>query len=163
MDQNTSSLNNKGTGTNSTTTVYGNGKTGQKPYKEFKSNKSTGQKNAKNKNNESGNSHFSNKQGNSFKGAIKEMNGHVFQLYSEATHKNQFTRTIDELSRYVGLHFKKYPADIKRMITTLTETIFEEPQDIEDGATKVRKRIWEAKVDLYAAQESAYITNKCAL
>ena len=51
-----------------------------------------------------------------FKGKVPEMNGHVFQCHGEATEKNQFASTMEELSSYVGLHFKHHPADIKRMI-----------------------------------------------
>ena len=91
------------------------------------------------------------------------MNGHVFQLYGEAAHKNQFTRTLDELAGYIGLNFKYYPADIKRMAITLNETEIELPKDPPENATKFQTRLWEKDVDLYATQIRAYRSNKCAL
>jgi hypothetical protein len=59
---------------------------------------------------------------NTFTGTVTEMNGQVFQCYGEATEKNQFARTMEELNSYVGLHFKNHPADIKKMIKTLEDT-----------------------------------------
>ena len=49
-----------------------------------------------------------NKNGSSFRGAIKDMNGHVFQLHGEAVQKNQCSRTIDEIAGYIVLSFKKF-------------------------------------------------------
>ena len=103
------------------------------------------------------------KTNSNFRGSVKEMNGHVFQLHSEAVHKNQYSRTIDELASYIGIHFKRYPADVKRMTLTLTETIIPRPKDPPESATKFDIRLWEKDVDLYATRLDAYRTNKCTL
>ena len=39
-----------------------------------------------------------------FKGSVKEMNGHVFQCFGETSNKNQFNRTVEELDGYIGIH-----------------------------------------------------------
>ena len=104
-----------------------------------------------------------NKNGSSFRGAIKDMNGHVFQLHGEAVQKNQYSRTIDEIAGYIGLNFKKFPADIKKMVTTLTETKIVKPIALSSSADSIDKRIWENEVDMYATQIAAYKNNKCAL
>jgi hypothetical protein len=91
------------------------------------------------------------------------MNGHVFQCYGEATEKNQFARTTDELDTYVGLHFKKHPIDIKRMIKTMSDTNIPLPKDHEKDATKTAIRVWEKEVDMLVLRRSTYETNKCAL
>ena len=104
-----------------------------------------------------------NKVTSTFRGTVKEMNGHVLQMYGEATHKNQYSRTIKEIASYVGLHFKRYPADIKRMATTLTETVIERPNDLPEPPSKFDIRLWEKDDDLYATQVDAYRNNKCTL
>jgi hypothetical protein len=100
---------------------------------------------------------------NAFKGTVKEMNGHVFQCYGEATEKNQFARTVDELDTYVGLHFKKHPIDMKRMIKSMTDTIIPTPTDHADTATKTEIRIWEKEVDMMVLRRVTYDANKCTL
>ena len=70
------------------------------------------------------------------------MNGHVFQLHGEAVQKNQYSRTIDEIAGYIGLNFKKFPADIKKMVTTLTETKIAKPIALSSSADSIDKRIW---------------------
>ena len=134
------------------------GKGGKNGYRPGRNNNST----QGNKQGKSGDSTGA-KPTNAFRGAVKEMNGHVFQVYGEAVHKNQFTRTLDALAGYIGLNLKYYPADIKRMVTTLTETYIEKPINPPDEPTKFEMRLWGKDVDLYATQLRAYKSNKCAL
>jgi hypothetical protein len=82
---------------------------------------------------------------NTFKGTVTEMNGHVFQCYGEAIEKNQFARTVEELDSYVGLHFKYHPADIKKMIKNMEDTVVAVPDDHDSQATKTVIHIWERK------------------
>lgn len=59
---------------------------------------------------------------------MKEMIGHVFQLHGETTQKNQFMQTVEELAGHAALtNFKHHLSDIKRMITTIKDTIIELP------------------------------------
>ena len=87
------------------------------------------------------------------------MNGHVFQCYGEATEKNQFARTIEELDAYVGLQFKNHPGDVKKMIKTMQDTKIILPKD----ASKTVVHIWEKEVDIYVKRPEFYKSNKCAL
>jgi hypothetical protein len=92
------------------------------------------------------------------------MNGHVFQCYGEATEKNQFARTMEELDGYIGLHFKHNPADIKKMIKTMDDTSLAMPKDHEEYATKTEIHIWGKEVDMLVKQRETYNNNnKCAL
>ena len=56
--------------------------------------------------------------GAAFKGMTAEMNGHVFQTYSEAENKNQFKNTCEALSRYVSKKLK-YSRDMSMPFTSL--------------------------------------------
>jgi hypothetical protein len=98
-----------------------------------------------------------------FKGTVKEMNGHVFQCHGETKVQNQYTRTLEELDSYVGLHFKYSPGDIKKMIKSMTDTEQTLPADPKDKASKTEKRIWEKEVDSYCKRKDTYISNKIAL
>jgi hypothetical protein len=111
---------------------------------------------------------------NSFKGTIKDMNGHVFQCYGEGTASNQFfARTLEELDGYVGLHFKHNPADIKKMIRKMTDTVFDMPPAPEPtpGTTETATAtisasaqvFWKQEVDMYFREKNMYDNNKCAL
>jgi hypothetical protein len=101
------------------------------------------------------------------------MNGHVFQCYGEGTASNQFARTLEELDGYVGLHFKHNPADIKKMIRKMTDTVFDMPLAPEPtpGATETAtatvsasaKVFWKQEVDMYFRKKNMYENNKCAL
>jgi hypothetical protein len=100
---------------------------------------------------------------NAFKGTIKEMNGHVFQCHGESNEKNQFARTVEELSNYVGLHFKHNPDDIKKMIQNMADTVLTPPNDPAANASQTLTLIWSKEVDLYVKKKDTYKTNKCAL
>ena len=97
-----------------------------------------------------------------FKGAEKSMNGHVYQLYGEAAHQNQFTRTTQELIGYIGTNFKK-PSYIMEMVTSLTETVFVKPDYPENTADAFQVKVWDRETDKYDALVSAYKDNKTAL
>ena len=98
-----------------------------------------------------------------FEGTVPETNRHVFQCHSEATQKNHFTCSMEELDNYVGLHFKHHPADIQKMIRSMNNTTIAIPKDHEEKASKTRIRIWEKEVDLYMKRQELYNSNKRAL
>ena len=50
-----------------------------------------------------------------FKGAIAELNGHVFEVGSETTKSNQFARTVEEIGGYMARKYD-YGGDIARML-----------------------------------------------
>lgn len=105
--------------------------------------------------------------GTSFKGAFKEMNGHVFQLFGESVHKNQFSRTMEELEGYVGVNFKKYPEDITKMVATLQDTIIEKPKppklEITGKFDLVDSKIFDKEIEHYVTRLQAYKSNKCSM
>ena len=90
------------------------------------------------------------------KGTIKEMNGHVFQCHGESNEKNQFARTVEELSNYVGLHFKHNPDDIKKMIQNMADTVLTPPNDPAANASQTLTLIWSKEVDLYIKKKDTY-------
>jgi hypothetical protein len=53
---------------------------------------------------------------NSFRGTVKEMNGHIFQCHGKSTEQNQFGRTMEELKNYIGLYIKNFQHDMKKMV-----------------------------------------------
>lgn len=81
--------------------------------------------------------------GAAFKGMTAEMNGHVFQTYSEAENKNQFKNTCEALSRYVSKKLK-YPGDMSMLFTSLKEPAIEEPKKLTDEERKdeFKKTLW---------------------
>ena len=93
-----------------------------------------------------------------FEGTVPETNRHVFQCHSEATQKNHFTCSMEELDNYVGLHFKHHPANIKKMIRSMNSTTIAIPKDHEEKASKTRIHIWEKEVDLYMKRQESYNT-----
>jgi hypothetical protein len=98
-----------------------------------------------------------------FKGSVKEMNGHVFQCYGEtSSNKTQFNRTIEELDGYVGINFK-HSEDIKKMVKTMEDKEFTEPKDPKDDATKTQLKIWEKSVENYVKRTDTYEDNKSTL
>lgn len=98
-----------------------------------------------------------------FEGVVKEMNGHVFQLYGVAVRKNQFMCTVKELTVYLALHFKHHPANVKRIIVTMNDTKIKVPDDVQEGATRMRIKIWGKEIALHIHRKEAYKCNKCAL
>jgi hypothetical protein len=91
------------------------------------------------------------------------MNGHVFQCYGEATEKNQYARTVEELEVYIGTHVKRNATDLKKMVRTMADTELERPTDLSDKCGQTDTAIWKAEVDMYVKQREAYRENKCAL
>ena len=51
----------------------------------------------------------------SFKGAVADLNGHVFELGSEMSKNNQYNRTVEKISNYVARKYG-YSGDISRLI-----------------------------------------------
>ena len=100
---------------------------------------------------------------NTFKGTVTDMNGHVFQCYGKATEKNQFARTMKELSNYVGLHFKHHSADIKKMLQLMADATLTPPSDPSPSATLTENLIWQKEVDMFVKRRETYSNNKCAL
>ena len=58
-----------------------------------------------------------------FKGAIAELNGHVFEVHSESVKSSQFQRTVDELSMYMARKYE-HGGDISMMLSDMQEFDF---------------------------------------
>ena len=85
-----------------------------------------------------------------FRGAYKEMKGHVYQLFGETTttQQNQFARTTEELQVYVASKFKK-PTDIPHLIRNLAETPITKPDPLNDESPQYKIEIWKRESDKY--------------
>ena len=95
-----------------------------------------------------------------FKGDNEEMKGHVFQLRSESNSLLQFTKTQEQLVRYVTSHCKR-SLDIKWMVKHLEEKVFSEPVEPTNIInTKVKERVFEKMIDAYMAKQSQYDEDK---
>jgi hypothetical protein len=68
---------------------------------------------------------------------------------------------MEELDSYV--HFTHHPADIKKMIKLMKNTMLVMPKDHDEEATKPDIHIWEKEVDMFVKQQETYNNNKCAL
>ena len=97
---------------------------------------------------------------NTFMGGIPKMNGHVFQCHGETKEKSQFSRTIDKLQIYIGVHMKHGAADLKKMVCTMVNSTFTQPTNISGSAMKTQTAIWQAEVDLFVKRKEAYCENK---
>lgn len=124
-----------------------------------------------------------------FKGGETKMNGHVFQLHDESNTPGQFTRTKQELSRFVQ---EKYPHghDIVHLITMQEECDINAnmPEDLkptkvkitdaqgdpildangeqkieEQEPSQVEKELWKEDVKAFGEQRRAYGKNKKSL
>ena len=97
-----------------------------------------------------------------FKGSVKELNGHVFQCYGETSNKNQFNRTVEELDGYIGINLK-HSEDIKKMVKKMTDMVITVPTDLKSTATKTELKIWDKTVGSYVKRIDLYIENKSTL
>ena len=98
-----------------------------------------------------------------FKRAYEEGKGHVFQCYNETPTRNQFEKTLRQLSRYADTTFNN-ARDIKAMLQSLKETIFSPLQDPPfANSSRTEVRIWEKEVDLYMDRKTDYDENKWSL
>jgi hypothetical protein len=57
------------------------------------------------------NKNNNNKTTSDFRGHTKEMNGHVFECFHEGTKQNQFTKSLEALSKYIAKNIKN-PKDM---------------------------------------------------
>ena len=101
---------------------------------------------------------------NAFKGAMSELNGHVFELGSETNKSNQFNRTIEEINNYMARKYD-YGGDMAKLLRERAELDLtpSKPLHPGDSADKTDLRIWEKQVDKYVERMNAYTNNKHAL
>lgn len=98
------------------------------------------------------------------KGAIAELNGHVFEVHSESVKSSQFQRTVDELSMYMARKYK-HGRDISMMLSNMEEFDFTTVK-LKAPATSgdvVDQRIFEKQIDLHVKRLAQYDQNKRAL
>ena len=94
-----------------------------------------------------------------FEGETPDMNGHVFQTYSESQDKRQFTKTMEALQHYVNKHCK-FPRDMADLFQLKTPTVTE-PADISssDANNKLKIFKWTEKAKAYLKHDQALKDN----
>ena len=84
------------------------------------------------------------------------MKGHVFILKSKCKSVLEFSKTQDQLVRYVTTHFKR-SEDIKWMIKNLKETEFEEPKmPTKYNNADINKLMFNKMVENFMSREASY-------
>lgn len=101
---------------------------------------------------------------NTFKGAISDLNGHVYEVHNEASKANQYQRTTTkEIAAYVN-RTMKYGKDIRYLIEHLQEVDFDALKPTMSGSgNKVDEMILQQEVNSYIKRRDLYETNKDAL
>ena len=94
-----------------------------------------------------------------FIGKYPDMHGNVFQCHNETDRRDQYERTVEELSRYAST-FLNNSRDIKIMLSTQREVTFTEPQDPPFSSSLTQRKIWEKEVDLFMQRKEDYHDNK---
>ena len=99
-----------------------------------------------------------------FKGAIAELNGHMFEVHSESIKSSQFQRTVDELSMYMARKYE-HGGDVSMTLSDMEEFDFNkvEPQAPSTVRDAVDQRIFEKQMDLHVKLLARYEENKRAL
>ena len=99
-----------------------------------------------------------------FKGAIAELNGHVFEVHSESVKSSQFQRTVDELSMYMARKYE-HGGDISMMLSDMQEFDFNKvkPKAPSTTGDVGDQRIFEKQIDLHVKRLAVYDQNKRAL
>ena len=104
------------------------------------------------------------KASSSFKGAVGEMNGHVFEIHSESSKSIQFQRTIDELCMYMSRKYE-YGGDMAKMITEQKEVDFDavKPAYPVNDSDQTDMAIWTRLIEKHVDRLTHYNRNKDAL
>ena len=100
---------------------------------------------------------------------MAELNGHVFEVHSETTKTNQYSRTCEEVRKYVPRKYD-YGGDVAKIIEDESELLFDgwkpaypNPVGKEEEMNKPALRIWEKEVDEFVKRKATYVQNKQAL
>ena len=125
---------------------------------------SNGKKSGKKNRWRSSQSSTTKKKNSTFKGAITELNGHVFEIHSESSKSTQFQRTIDELCMYMARKYD-FGGDMVKMINDAKEIDFDQvkPKYPSDDQDKTDMEIWRRLVEKHVDRMSHYAPNKDAL
>ena len=94
-----------------------------------------------------------------FVGKYPDMHGNVFQCHNETDKRDQYERTVEELSRYASTFFN-ISRDIKTMLSTQREVTFTEPQDPLFSSSLTQRKILEKEVDQFMQRKEDYHDNK---
>jgi hypothetical protein len=99
-----------------------------------------------------------------FKGAISEMNGHVFECHGEAYSAAQFHRTMEELQTYCSQKYK-YGEDISTLVRSLEDVDMKQylPTDPPAGASRSEEEVWKTEISDFVKRKSQFKQNKSAL
>ncbi len=82
-----------------------------------------------------------------FKGAVKDMEGFVFECFEETTNRLQFCKTLEQLKRYAGMKCKQ-PQDMTNLWEMKTPSIAL-PTELTQGTDEIKKLILEQLVKSY--------------
>lgn len=101
--------------------------------------------------------------GSVFKGAIAELNGHVYEVHNEASKANQFQRTTKAIAAYVTRTMKQ-GKDIRHLIDHLADVDFNALKPVAGASSDaVDKLILQQEVNSFVKRRDLYATNKDAL
>jgi hypothetical protein len=99
-----------------------------------------------------------------FKGAISDMNGHVFECHGEAYSAAQFHRTMEELQTYCSQKYK-YGEDISTLVRLLEDVDMKKylPADPPANASRSEEEVWKTEISDFVKRKSQFQQNKSAL
>jgi hypothetical protein len=86
-----------------------------------------------------------------FKGNTSEMNGHVFQVFSESKNEKQFSKTYEMLGQYASKQLQ-YSGDLDSLFNNMGDIkkpTLKEPEDVSPNATTIQKQISAEKVKVF--------------
>jgi len=90
------------------------------------------------------------------------MNGHVFQCYNKKTNRRQFSRTLQELGQYASVKLK-YLQDMRMLLKTMMEVIFDLPVDLAATSSQAKKELWKLEISDFHTRRKLYASNKSVL
>lgn len=98
-----------------------------------------------------------------FKGAITELNGHVYEVHNEASKANQYQRTTKAIAAY-ATRIMKQGKDIRSLIDNLEDVDFEALKPVSKNSDDaVEKLILQQEVNSFVKRRDLYEANKDAL
>ena len=80
-----------------------------------------------------------------FKGNTADMNGHVFQCFTENDTSNQFAKTIEVLRQYIAKNMK-FSGDLSVLTKDLEQPVLVAPERIDADADDMARIIWQQNV-----------------
>ncbi len=92
-----------------------------------------------------------------FEGRCDDLKGHIYDC-SDSRQADQFAKTTKEIAEYVGRVYA-YGGDARLAVKNLEVPDIPEPDDLPQGASRAKERIWEKWVDEYVRCHSHLLEN----